>query len=252
MDPAGGEAPEIESGAVVDRGELDVGHHDAHAEQRPDVDVGRGRHPRMLAAARGATRRTRAGRRGTGRIRRRTAGQADGVAGRAPPRRRGDGAACPSRRGCRSPARAPRGGCSRGPSPRAARRRPRRAASRCRRRATRRRRPCGACGTAIGTDASRRPRVAAGLVRLRSRGAGGVRKAPLGPGWDAQLLVQVRGRGVGLDRLGLVELERLVDQGPLVQVVPVHEGHRDAGASRRGRCGPHGAGTRPRPRGSCG
>lgn len=49
---------------------------------------------------------------------------------------------------------------------------------------------------------------------------------------DVQVFVQVGARRVGLDRLRLTELERPVDEGPLVQVLPVDERDRDAGLAR--------------------
>ncbi len=58
---------------------------------------------------------------------------------------------------------------------------------------------------------------------------------PLRPLGDVEVGVQVRARRVGLDRLGLTELERAVDEGPLVQVFPVHERHRDPGLARAAR-----------------
>ena len=42
----------------------------------------------------------------------------------------------------------------------------------------------------------------------------------------------MRRRGVGLDRFRLAEVERAVDERPLVQIVPVHEGDRDSGLAR--------------------
>ena len=48
---------------------------------------------------------------------------------------------------------------------------------------------------------------------------------------DLQILVQVRRRAVGFAGLGRAEIERVVDERPLVHVVPVDEGHRDAGAA---------------------
>ncbi|KXZ60313.1 hypothetical protein Mlaev_01719 [Microbacterium laevaniformans] len=56
--------------------------------------------------------------------------------------------------------------------------------------------------------------------------------AALGPRRDVQVGVQVRARRVRLDRLRLPELERPVDQGPLVQVVPVDEGDGDTRLAR--------------------
>ena len=46
---------------------------------------------------------------------------------------------------------------------------------------------------------------------------------------DVEIGEEVRRRRVGLGRLRLAEVEGLVDERPLVQVVPVDEGHRDAG-----------------------
>src|SRR5690606_8754548 len=56
------------------------------------------------------------------------------------------------------------------------------------------------------------------------------------PGRDLEVGVEVRRGGVGLLRLGDAEVEGLVDEGPAVHVVPVHEGDRGAG-----RAGPAGA-----------
>ncbi len=75
-------------------------------------------------------------------------------------------------------------------------------------------------------------------------------RRPLVPSRDVQVGVEVRGGGVGLDRLGEAQVERLVDQAPAGQVVPVDEGDRDARSCRRGRCGRCGAGRSSRPRGT--
>ncbi len=61
-------------------------------------------------------------------------------------------------------------------------------------------------------------------------------RRPLVPSGMSRSLVQVRGGGVGLLRLGDAEVERLVDQRPAGQVVPVDERDRDAGLA-----GPAGA-----------
>src|SRR5690606_6410571 len=50
-------------------------------------------------------------------------------------------------------------------------------------------------------------------------------------GRDVQLLEQVRGARVGLDRIRDTEIESLVDELPARHVVPVDEGDRDTGAS---------------------
>ena len=81
---------------------------------------------------------------------------------------------------------------------------------------------------------------------------GGGLQAALRARRDVEVGEQVRRRRVGLDRLGLAELERAVDERPLVQVVPVDEGHRDAGlAGAAGAAGAVQVGVRGR-RGRCG
>ncbi len=64
-----------------------------------------------------------------------------------------------------------------------------------------------------------------------ARGAGGL-EATLGIRGDVEIGVEVRGGGVGLDRLRDAHLERPVDERPLVHVVPVDEGHGDPGLAR--------------------
>ena len=56
-------------------------------------------------------------------------------------------------------------------------------------------------------------------------------QAALGVGGDVEVGVEVVGAGVGLLRLGDAEVERLVDERPAVQVVPVDERHGDAGVA---------------------
>ncbi|KJL27444.1 hypothetical protein RL72_00414 [Microbacterium azadirachtae] len=101
-------------------------------------------------------------------------------------------------------------------------------------------------GTAAATAATRGALARAfrgglgGALRLAllARGLlgdGGRDQTPLRAGGDVEVLVQVRAGGVGLDRLRLAELEGAVDQGPLVQVLPVHERDGDAGAARAAR-----------------
>src|SRR5690606_24507374 len=92
--------------------------------------------------------------------------------------------------------------------------------------ATAARRTRGALGAAL---TRRRPGVTLRATRpLGLRGGG---DAALGALGDVQVGVEVRARRVRLRRLRLPEVERAVDERPLVQVVPVHERHGDAGAA---------------------
>src|SRR5690606_38634224 len=59
-----------------------------------------------------------------------------------------------------------------------------------------------------------------------------LRQSALGALRDAQVGVQVRRGGVGLDRLGEADVEGLVDERPARHVVPVHEGDGGAGVAR--------------------
>lgn len=70
---------------------------------------------------------------------------------------------------------------------------------------------------------------ACGILRPDGLRLGRGGEASLGAGRDVEVGEQVRARRVRLDGLGLAELERTVDERPLVQVVPVDEGHGDAG-----------------------
>src|SRR5699024_10287858 len=65
-------------------------------------------------------------------------------------------------------------------------------------------------------------------------GAAGAGQGPARALGDVQLLVQVGAGGVGLLRLRVAQVERLVDQRPAVQVVPVHEGDGHPGRARAG------------------
>src|SRR5699024_62836 len=97
-----------------------------------------------------------------------------------------------------------------------------------------------AAGTAAGAAATRSGAVTpgacvpAGGPRLGALGSISARPADAAGGvlGDVQVGEQVRRGGVGLGRFAEVQAERLVDQLPAGQVVPVHEGHRDTGAPR--------------------
>ena len=124
--------------------------------------------------------------------------------------------------------------------------------------------PLGAPTGSRPQPAHRAVRAAGALVRLpvspRSSsfsalearaGALGAAEHALGPRRDVELRVEVvLGGGVGLRRVGEAEVERLVDQLPARDVVPVDERDRDARWRRRGRCGRCGAGRSSRPRGT--
>src|SRR5699024_1673748 len=76
--------------------------------------------------------------------------------------------------------------------------------------------------------AAARTALAGRTALLRRR----LRDAPLRALGDVEVGVEVRARGVRLGGLGLPEVERAVDERPLVQVVPVDERHGDALAPR--------------------
>src|SRR5450755_5066568 len=71
------------------------------------------------------------------------------------------------------------------------------------------------------------------VLKLLSSQAGplalGPRQRPGNTGRYLQVAEQVVRRGVGLDRLGMPEVQRVANELPARHVVPVHEGHRHAG-----------------------
>src|SRR6185312_7529512 len=103
-------------------------------------------------------------------------------------------------------------------------------------------RSAGAWAARTGSTIARTVRAAAiaaasGRRSVRGTGlalAGGPcgLQATLGIRGDVEVGVEVRRRGIGLLRLRLPHVERLVDVRPLVHVVPVDEGDGDAGLAR--------------------
>ncbi len=83
---------------------------------------------------------------------------------------------------------------------------------------------CASVGIRLALDAL-------ALLTVVGGGGSGLADASGGVGRDAQLLEQVRGARVGLDRIRDTEIESLVDELPARHVVPVDEGDRDTGAS---------------------
>ncbi|GGR22086.1 hypothetical protein GCM10010196_14610 [Agromyces mediolanus] len=98
---------------------------------------------------------------------------------------------------------------------------------------------CAAAGATAVAAAGRALGVALGAAGGRRAGrlrrGGGRLQTALRAGGDVEVRVEVRAGRVGLGRLRLPELERPVDERPLVQVVPVDEGDRDAGLARTAR-----------------
>ncbi len=90
----------------------------------------------------------------------------------------------------------------------------------------------GAATAAARTAATGLAEVLDSLRREPGAGALGTRQDTLGAGRDAEFLEEVRGRGVRLRRVVEAEVQRLVDELPARDVVPVDEGDRDALGTR--------------------